>query len=315
MARAEASSPSAGEPSTETWEGSASKPAAWDSTRSTAASSRGPGQATSVPSGEHRETVVGEANAIRERWGSDPDSAGTLTVRYSRGTGSPQLVVYSNVSYSLRIVFSVIGMLSGCIDNKLDHGAVAASHPAESSTPGGRLPGSLRSADVQGAWWSWAAGVPSGRNPVEDATGADCAVHQPDKVWFLVGNFGGDTTRRCVVPAGRTLVAPLVNLQGSKRDCTDFMASATGELTIDGVVQRSLRWPGVKITTSAVAGNPITREAGRFSAYACGVWAISRPLPLGRHILTIRGASGGFRVAVRYELTIGRDSTTKFRRV
>lgn len=215
--------------------------------------------------------------------------------------------------------FLIVGMLSGCIGHGLDHGTPAASPPAESSpaspVPDGRAPASLHSADVQSAWWSWASGVPSGRNPVEDTTGADCAVHQPHKVWFLAGTFGGNAARRCVVPAGRILVAPLVNLEGSKRDCAEFMASATGELRIDGVAHRSLRWAGVKVTTSAVAGNPITQKAGLYRGYACGLWVISRPLARGRHVVTIRGASGALRVAVRYELIIGRDSKTKVRRV
>jgi hypothetical protein len=207
------------------------------------------------------------------------------------------------------ILLSALGLLAGCAAESTERGATSAPATAEgtaspragvsSPTP------ALDPADVQGAWWSWAASAPSGRNPVEDTTGEHCASGQPRDRWFLAGTFGGTATRRCVVPPGRVLVAPLVNLfTPTKDDCKDFMASATGTLTIDGVARPSLRWSATRITFTAVADNPLTDGKGAFIAYGCGLWSASPPLAPGTHKVSLRGASADFRISVDYELTI-----------
>lgn len=167
-----------------------------------------------------------------------------------------------------------------------------------------RTTAALDPAAVQGAWWSWAAAAPSGRNPVEDRTGEYCAVNQPGGMWFLAGTFGGRATRHCTVPSGRTLVAPLINQLGSGQECADLLDSATGQLKVDGVVRPVFRWPGSRITVSGVANNPVTRRAGAFEAQGCGLWAETGALAPGRHKVTIRGADGTFRVAVDYHLLV-----------
>ncbi|WP_375539134.1 hypothetical protein, partial [Actinomadura sp. J1-007] len=44
-----------------------------------------------------------------------------------------------------------------------------------------------------------------------------------------------EAVRRCTVPAGRTLVAPLVNQVGdSEAACVRFLSGATGRMTVDG---------------------------------------------------------------------------------
>jgi hypothetical protein len=60
-------------------------------------------------------------------------------------------------------------------------------------------------------WWQWTLSFPVAESPQLDATGERCAVGQRGSVWFLVGNFGGTTTRSCSVPEGKTLFFPVVN--------------------------------------------------------------------------------------------------------
>jgi hypothetical protein len=212
------------------------------------------------------------------------------------------------------VLFSLVGLLGGCTDAEPERGSISSRPPAQPRTgaaetaspgPGDTAAPALDPADVQKAWWNWAAGAPSGRNPVEDTTGANCAAGQPRDLWLLAGTFGGSVTRHCAVPPGRTLVAPLVNqMESSKRGCAEFLASATGKMTIDGVTRPSLRWTGTQITVTGVEGNPVSGGPGRFDGYACGLWAVSPPLTPGRHEVTIRGASGAFRVSADYELTV-----------
>ncbi|GAA1891137.1 signal protein [Actinomadura bangladeshensis] len=209
-----------------------------------------------------------------------------------------------------RIVVSLLllGLVAGCAEENPDGAGASAEADAvtESGPPspsGGVAVGSQEPADVQSAWWSWAAGSPSGRNPVEDTTGEFCAVDQPSDLWFLAGTFGGSVTRGCDIPAGRTLVAPVVNQRGPEEDCAAFMETATGTLTVDGKQAALKRWSAVPITITGVPGNPASEE-GSVRAYGCGLWGVLPPLPPGPHKVEIRGSSGDFRTSATYNLTV-----------
>jgi hypothetical protein len=203
------------------------------------------------------------------------------------------------------VALVVLGLVAGCAEEKPD--GVSASAEAETATesapPSPSAPVDLGPGKAQGAWWSWAAGSPSGRNPVEDTTGEFCAAEQPDGLWFLAGTFGGAVSRTCEVPAGRTIVAPVVNQRGSKADCAAFMRGAAGRITLDGKSVPLKRWSATPITIVGVAGNPASDE-GTVRAYGCGLWGVIPPLAAGPHKVAIRGRSGGFRTAVSYKLTV-----------
>ncbi|MFI6595460.1 signal protein [Nonomuraea sp. NPDC050536] len=161
---------------------------------------------------------------------------------------------------------------------------------------------------VQGRWWSWAASTPVIGNPVSDTTGRDCARNQPSDVWFLAGTFGGRVHRRCTVPARRPLIFPVVNVLADRRTCARFMAGAQGTVTLDGkpVTPERIEGDGVRVT--AVEHNPVTTSAGTFLTHACGLWVRHEPLPPGRHTLTVRGSTGGFRTVAEYDLVVAGES-------
>jgi hypothetical protein len=61
-------------------------------------------------------------------------------------------------------------------------------------------------------WYQWMLGIPAARNPLFDATGANCAERQVDNVWFLVGSGApGSVVRSCTIPAQKALFFPLIN--------------------------------------------------------------------------------------------------------
>ncbi|NUW46293.1 hypothetical protein HT134_40195 [Nonomuraea rhodomycinica] len=126
-------------------------------------------------------------------------------------------------------------------------------------------------------------------------------------MWFLAGTFGGTLQRTCRLPMGRPLVFPLVNLTSDEEQCAEFMTTATGKATLDGKVITPERMEGDIVTVTGVAGNPLTGEEGTTTSYACGVWVRLPPLKPGRHELTIRGSSGGFRTGVDYTLIVQSD--------
>ncbi|WP_241564681.1 signal protein [Nonomuraea polychroma] len=140
-----------------------------------------------------------------------------------------------------------------------------------------------------------------------DTTGEFCDRNQPDDVWFLAGTFGGTVQRTCRIPAGRPVVFPLVNQVSTEAQCREFMATAKGKATLDGNAATPERMKDDNVAVTGVAGNPLTGEEGTTTSYACGIWVRLQPLKPGRHTLTIRGSSGGFRTGVDYTLIVGTD--------
>ncbi len=59
-------------------------------------------------------------------------------------------------------------------------------------------------------WWQWAGSIPLEVNPLLDETGKYCDAGQSGPYWFIGGNFGGRTTRKCTVPKGVKLVVPVI---------------------------------------------------------------------------------------------------------
>ncbi|MEU6729096.1 signal protein [Nonomuraea wenchangensis] len=166
--------------------------------------------------------------------------------------------------------------------------ALAALAPACGPTPV-----VSQETSVQGRWWTWAYSADDSVSPVRDTTGEFCDHDQPDALWFLAGTYGGTVRRTCRIPAGRTLVFPLVNLHGEAADCATFMAAAKGEAVLDGRPVEPERLDEAGVTVAGVG-----------TVHACGLWARLAPLPAGPHTLTIRGSSGALQVGVDYRLVV-----------
>lgn len=160
---------------------------------------------------------------------------------------------------------------------------------------------------IQGRWWTWAASESEDTNPVMDTTGKFCDRSQPEDVWFLAGTFGGTAQRTCKVPATRPVVFPLVNQVGSEASCKEFMATAKGKAVLDGKPVTSERMEEKDVAVTGAPDNPLTNEEGTAEYYACGIWVRLQPLQPGRHKLTIRGSSDGFRTGVDYTLIVGAE--------
>ncbi|WP_328872432.1 signal protein [Streptomyces sp. NBC_00287] len=165
----------------------------------------------------------------------------------------------------------------------------------------------LASGDLQSRWWTWAATEPEETNPVADEDGSACAVNQADDVWFLAGTFGTKAERSCPVPAGVPIAFPVVNRIGAEADCVDFMRTAEGSVVLDGEAVEADRYSGETVTVTGAEGNPVTGEAGTFSATGCGLWVQMAALPPGKHTLEIRGRSGDFATEVDYSLAVARQ--------
>jgi hypothetical protein len=97
---------------------------------------------------------------------------------------------------------------------------VAASNSVAIFPPGGK-PYGLTYADHIKNFWRWALKIPANDNPVNDPTGAKCAVGQENSnssVFYLSFNNGGTSNRTCKVPAGKGLFIPVMQEEVSDKE-------------------------------------------------------------------------------------------------
>jgi len=190
-------------------------------------------------------------------------------------------------------------------------------------------------------WVRWLNRVspPECANPVMDTSGEDCALYQdPDSdVFMLAGNYGGVSLRdACVVPAGKALFLPLINIYGdnagvpedmliSDAEIKNFVELNTGlvvldslHLSVDGhAVERLERGgvPSAPYTLELVAGENVYAcqgldVEGEFPGYVGGYWALLAPPSAGEHTLRFGGTQDAVpqgqtvTVDVTYELTV-----------
>ncbi|RST06007.1 signal protein [Streptomyces sp. WAC05950] len=164
----------------------------------------------------------------------------------------------------------------------------------------------LGTGEIQSRWWSWAASSAAATNPVSDTDGRFCAENQPADAWYLAGTFGGKAERRCAVPAGRSVVFPVVNFTGTKAECAAKLAEAQGKVLLDTATVMVERMEPTAIEIKGVEGNPVTGKAGTVKTYGCGLWVRLGPVPGGTGTLSIDGTAGSLSVAVTYELEVAK---------
>jgi hypothetical protein len=157
---------------------------------------------------------------------------------------------------------------------------------------------------MQERWWNWAAAEPEASNPVADTSGAFCDRNQPDDIWFFAGTFGGEVKRECKLPAGRSIIAPLVNLIGEETECAAFMRTAEGRAEFDGKRLEPRRIEAERVIVRGSAGNPLTQTDEKVEATACGLWITIRAPKPDTHHLAIRGSSGTFSTAADYTFEV-----------
>lgn len=183
-------------------------------------------------------------------------------------------------------------------------------------------------AEWSAIWSQWAVSIKKDRNPVLDKTGEFAGEGQQGPVWFLAGNVGGKTTRKCVVPAGKPLFFPVINYAESappdKADDKKLVAAAKAamdrevelEAALDGEPIARLARFRVASDAFTVAGPDRAADAafedivGKQKVASNGYFLMLKALSPGKHTLHFRGkvkAEKGkepFEEDVTYELTV-----------
>jgi hypothetical protein len=157
-------------------------------------------------------------------------------------------------------------------------------------------------------WVRWLAASGPHRNPIKDPDGRHTQRNQPDDVFFLAGTYGGDTLRRCAVPAGRPLFFPAFSVWRVGGEPTTLMPEAYGRAYVDRhehPVVEADSGPEPFVVRGAWR-NEITHTRTPTPVRVWGLWATVAPLPPGRHSVRFAGGTGkDFQTAATYELEVG----------
>jgi hypothetical protein len=157
-------------------------------------------------------------------------------------------------------------------------------------------------------WWQWAFAQPIA--PFLDPDGRLCSEGQGGPVWFLAGTNGEFMPHReCVVPEGKYLLVPVINMiymnqqaghdPAHTRPCAALQADAavnndqliSAVVLVDGVLVEDV----ARYRVRSDGCFPLTTDvddASAPSAAADGYWLLLKPLPPGRHTISI-GANYG----------------------
>jgi hypothetical protein len=87
--------------------------------------------------------------------------------------------------------------------------------------PADSKPYGLTYADHIKNFWKWNLKIPAKDNPINDPTGAKCAIGQENtnsSVFYLAFNNGGVSQRTCKVPAGKGLFIPVMQVENSDKE-------------------------------------------------------------------------------------------------
>lgn len=188
-------------------------------------------------------------------------------------------------------------------------------------------------------WAKWAYSVEASKNPVLDATNADCSINQKGDVWYLGGQLEAKTsTRRCTIAQGKTLAILVI---GKTAFNTPGLCGQRGNKSPIQLKTETLTYmAGVKdvyaeVNDKRLASAKIIRTqsqgvfaltlpedniqdkdcggygnvpAGTYSpADNSGYYAIVDSLPVGKHTIKTHALRQGKKHQIRYDITVKAD--------
>src|SRR5687768_6967338 len=70
-------------------------------------------------------------------------------------------------------------------------------------------------------WWQWIMSIPPGVNPLNDQSGENAVINQPEKdVWFIGGTWATEKmlsipNRKIQIPSDRSILFPVINCEAN----------------------------------------------------------------------------------------------------
>lgn len=195
-------------------------------------------------------------------------------------------------------------------------------------------------------WWQWHYSLPASNHPAFSNDGADCALGQSGKVWFLAGAFTTESDsaefatierESCVIPTGTAIFFPIVNVECStvaadeffqREDPSQLSECATNfvdgtyavitdlSVTLDGKAvadpydyraQSDVYTYNFSDPSDNIAGVDCSvRDCANIQSATDGYWIMLAPLSAGQHTLRF---TGSFRDPSTGDLFFGLDVT------
>jgi hypothetical protein len=176
-------------------------------------------------------------------------------------------------------------------------------------------------------WWQWFLSIPIENNPAYDNTGEKSGVNQIDpNVWFLAGTTGGGAERTIGIPAGKSVLFPLINVTTSysenpslktEEEMISFVNAhmkdiAKKEISIDGedlIISDNHRVQSPSFEFFFPANNIYGAREGLTRGVGDGYWIFLKPLSPGIHIIRTSAAcmSGRIQIGVNIKLIVDND--------
>lgn len=156
-------------------------------------------------------------------------------------------------------------------------------------------------------WWQWAMSAPEEADPLRDMTGANCSTGQAGTIWFLAGGFGSSKIHRtCVVPQGRSLFFPVINMvyypteDAAAFTCDEARNAARLRndeamdlfVELDGIQVEDVKSHRVATEKCFNVFAKIPESKRPYDAYPSasdGYWMLLGPLSKGKHVLRFGG--------------------------
>ena len=180
-------------------------------------------------------------------------------------------------------------------------------------------------------WWQWLLSIPIDRNPAADETGENCDEGQIGPVWFLAGTFGGLNERVCAIPAGKSILFPVINAECSYAEYPDLRSEAElrqcAVSSNEGITELMVTIDGRAISQSELLryrvqsplfdvnfprGNIFSVQEGPSQAVSDGIWVFLPPLTPGQHEIHFKGSivdftetgTNNFATESKYSITV-----------
>jgi hypothetical protein len=154
-------------------------------------------------------------------------------------------------------------------------------------------------------WWNWTFSIPKGEHPRDDYTPEKCSANQGGPVWFLADQLGGREERTCTIPAGKSILIPLLtgecgyyapevkNDEDLRRCAMEGDEYGVVEATVDGVKLKNLekyRTQSGFFNASQVENNIYDIPSGTYRSFADGYFVFLEPLPAGKHDVNLKAS-------------------------
>jgi hypothetical protein len=149
-------------------------------------------------------------------------------------------------------------------------------------------------------YWQWDFSIPTAQHPRDHYTPEKCSNGQHGPVWFLAESLSGTQERTCTIPAGKSILAAMLDGQCDRSDPTlhndqDVRRCATeGQdygvigATLDGVRIQNLdqyQTDSGFYNLTVPAGNIFKEPPGIYRSFTNGVFVFLQPLHPGAHDL------------------------------